>query len=152
MKKVSLVFALVLGLAATSFAQPGAAKCARGLGESHGDDPVVLFSEIFTHGILDSEGEQAYSVSLTANYTTNTAYGVSLIENKTGKKLAMNQISPVSSTPPGLCSATSNADLSNARAYRSPLTKVVVYVSVRAEDNKLVYVFVHKPSDVKFKL
>jgi hypothetical protein len=152
MKKVSLVFALVLGFTAISFAQPGAAKCAWGMGQSHGDDPVVLFTDIDTYGILDSEGEHAYSVSLTADYTTNTVNHVHLIENKTGKKLWMNQISPVSNTPPGLCSANKNADLSNARAYRSPLTKVVVYVSVRAEDNKIVYVFVHKPSEVKFKL
>lgn len=152
MKKVNLVIALVFGFAATSFAQLGAAKCAWGQEQSHGDYPVVLFNNIVTHGILDSEGEPAYSVSLRADYTTNTANNVYLIENKTGKKWWMNQVTPVGNTLPGICSGNKGADLSNARAYRSPMTKVVVYVSVRAEDNKFVFVFVHKSTDVVFKL
>jgi hypothetical protein len=152
MKKVSLVFALVLGFAATSFAQLGGAKCAWGQEQAHGDYPVVLFNNIFTHGILDSEGEPAYSVSLRADYTTNTANNVYLIENKTGKKWWMNQVTSVGNTLPGLCSNNKGLDLSNAKVYRSPMTKLVVYVSVRAENNKFVYVFVHKPTDAIFKL
>ncbi|MBD2705810.1 hypothetical protein IC229_34745 [Spirosoma sp. BT702] len=152
MKKVSFVIALVLGFAVTSFAQLGQAKCAWGQEQAHGEHPVVLFTNIGTHGILDSEGEPAYSVSLRADYTTNTATNVYLIENKTGKKWWMNQVTPVGNTLPGLCSGNQGADLSNARVYRSPMTKLVVYVSVRAENNKFVYVFVHKPADAVLTL
>ena len=153
MKKVILVFALVLGFAATSFAQPGAAKCAWGSEQSHGDYPVVLFNNIYMHGILDSEGEPTYTVSLRSNFTTNIANNVYLNETKSGKKIWMSQVSPGSAALPKLCSNFfSNMDLSNLKAYSSPLTKVVVYVSVRKENNNSVYVVIHKPSDIKITL
>ena len=152
MKKVSLVFALFLSLVATSFAQPGAAKCAWNM-ESHvGNQSVVAFTDIVLLGISDSEGEPAYSVSLTANFNTNKASNVVLTEIKTGKKWWMNQVSPGGKVLPSPCNGSKPADFSDAMVFRSATTKVVVYAAVRGESGKLVYVFAHKPLDVKLSL
>ena len=152
MKKVSLVFALVLGFAATSFAQIGGAKCAWNMDSYQGNQSVVSFPNIVPLGISDSEGEPAYSVSLTANFNTNTASNVVLTETKTGKKWLMNQVSPAGKALPSPCNGSKPADFDDAKAYRSATTKVVVYVSVRGEFGKLVYVFAYKPMDVVIKL
>ncbi len=154
MKKVSLMLALVLGFAATSFAQSGlgSTKCAWGMEQSHGDDRVIIFNKITTHGIYDSEGESAYSVSVRADFKTNKSNEVYLIDNKTQKKLWLSQFTPAGKVLPAPCNSNLNVDVSNAMAYSSPMTKVVVYVSVQAEKDKSVYVFVRKPVDVKFTL
>ena len=158
MKKVSLVFAIILCFAATSFAQPGS-KCARGLAESHNPDRnvVMLFGPTEMYGIKDSEGEPVYSVSLRADFKNNVANEVFLIENKSGKKWHMSQVTFVGNAMPGICERPKKADLSNTRMYRSPLTNAVVYVSVWGEEDPWVshqkaYLCVYKPVDVKFSL
>ena len=146
MKKVSLVLAIVLGVAASSFAQLGGAKCGWGNGQDHGAAPISTFQGIDILGINDSGGDLVYSVDVTADFNKNSAHGVYLVENKTQKRISMHQMSPGAVALPGLCGAGQWADYSNARAYRSPLTKIVVYVSVRKEDGRYVYVFVHSPT------
>lgn len=158
MKKVSLVFALVLGFAATSFAQPSS-KCANGLAESHYPDPnhVILYTTpIDLYGIKNSDGDPAYSVTLRADYKNNVANNVYLIENQTGKKWYMSQVTLVGNDMPGICDRKKGADLSNTRMYRSPLTNAVVYISVWGEENPYVghqkaYLFVYRP-DFKLSL
>ena len=153
MKKVSLVLTLVLGFAATLFAQPGAAKCAWNMDSYQGNQSVVTFPEIVPLGISDSEGEPAYSISLTANFNTGTATNVVLTETKTKKKWFMNQVSPGGKALPTPCNGSQGGDFSDARAYRTSATKVVVYVSVRENGgSKMVYVFAHKPTDIILKM
>lgn len=153
MKKVSLVFALVLGFAATSFAQLGGAKCAWNMDSYYGNQSVVSFTDIVPLGISDSEGEPAYSISLTANFNTNTASNVVLTETKTKKKWFMNQVTPGGKDLPTPCNGNHGGDFSDAKVYRSSMTKVVVYVSVREIGNsKSVYVFAYKPMDIIIKL
>lgn len=151
MKKASLVFAIVLGFAATSFAQPGS-KCAQGLAEAHFPELEVILhnTPIDLYGIKNSDGDPAYSVTLRADYKNNVANNVYLIENQTGKKWYMSQVTLVGNTMPGICERKKGADLSNTRMYRSPLTNAVVYISVWGEENpyeshQKSYLFVYKP-------
>ena len=153
MKKVSLVLALVFGFAATSFAQYSPAKCAWNMESApyNSNQTIIQFTNIVLLGISDSEDEPAYSVSLTANFSTSKASNVTLTESKTGKKWLMNQVSPGGKPLPAPCNGSQGADFSDAMVYRSAMTNVVVYVSVR-ENSKAVYVFAHKPQDTKLKL
>ena len=49
---------------------------------------LIQFTNIVLLGISDSEGEPAYSVSLTANFGTSKASNVVLTEIKIGEKMA----------------------------------------------------------------
>ncbi|WP_157618579.1 hypothetical protein [Spirosoma spitsbergense] len=153
MKKVSLILALVFGFAATSFAQYGAAKCAWNMESApyNSNQTIIQFTNIVLLGISDSEGEPVYSVALTANFGTGKASNVVLTESKSGKKWLMNQVSPGGKPLPTPCNSGQGATFSDALVYRSSMTNVSVYVSVR-DNGKAVYVFAHKPMDTKLKL
>jgi len=145
MKKVSLVFALFFGLVAASFAQIGQGKCAWNA-EKAPDGPkqkIVSFDMVLL-GIADSEGDPAYSVSLTADFGTGKASKVMLTEIKSGKKWLMNQLSPMTTPAPISCNAGQGLP-GGTMVYKSALTNMVVYASVPL-DGSLVAVYLYKPS------
>jgi hypothetical protein len=151
MKKVSLVFAMLLGFAATSFAQIGQAACAWNAQYVQPSDKLVVMSfyDIIPLGISDSEGDPAFSVSLRADFTAEKAKNVVLTETKTGKKWLMSQISPLNGGFPAPC-AKSNMSASGTYVYRSNATNLVVYVMVSDISNG-VFVHVYKPANQTFK-
>ena len=151
MKKVSLVFAMLLGFAATSFAQIGQADCAWNAQYVQPSEKkaVMSFYDIVPLGISDSEGEPAFSVSLTANFTTEKASNVVLTETKTGKKWLMSQISPMNGTAPAPC-LKGNLSAQGTHVHRSNATNLVVYVTVSNVSNG-VFVYLYKPASQNFK-
>ena len=151
MKKVSLVFAMLLGFAATSFAQIGQADCAWNAQYVQPSEKkaVMPFYDIVPLGISDSEGEPAFSVSLTANFTTEKAGNVMLTETKTGKKWLMSQISPMTGTAPAPC-LKGNLSAQGTHVHRSNATNLVVYVTVSNVSNG-VFVYLYKPASQNFK-
>ena len=151
MKKVSLVFAMLLGFAATSFAQIGQADCAWNAQYVQPSEKkaVMPFYDIVPLGISDSEGEPAFSVSLTANFTTEKASNVVLTETKTGKKWLMSQISPMNGTAPAPC-LKGNLSAQGTHVHRSNATNLVVYVTVSNVSNG-VFVYLYKPASQNFK-
>ena len=151
MKEVTLIIALFLGFAATSFAQIGQADCAWNAEYVQPSEKkaIMPFNDIVPLGISDSEGDPAFSVSLTANFTTEKASSVVLTETKTEKKWPMSQISPMTGNAPAPC-LKGNLSATGTYVYRSNATTLVVYVTVSDISNG-VFVYVYKPDNQVFK-
>ncbi len=149
MKKVSLLFAMLFGLAATSFAQIGQAQCAWTLQNVQASEKkdVMSFNDIVPLGISNDEGDPAYSISLTANFKLEKSSNVILTETKTGKKWLMSQVTPMTGTAPACMKGQVNPQ--GTHVHRNNATNVVVYVTLSYFSN-IVYVYVYKPANQTF--
>jgi hypothetical protein len=151
MKKVSLLFAMLLGFVATSFAQIGQADCAwnaQYVQPSEKKD-VMSFYDIVPLGISNDEGDPAYSVSLTANFKLEKSSNVVLTETKTGKKWLMSQVTPMSGNAPAPC-LKGELTANGTHVHRSNATNLVVYVTVSPSSGG-VFVYIYKPANQNFK-
>ncbi len=142
---------MFLGFVATSFAQFGQGECAWNAQYVQPSEKkaVMSFYDIVPLGISDSEGDPAFSVSLTVNFTTEKASNLILTEAKTGKKWLMSQITSMSGNTAPAC-FKGNVSTQGTYIHRNNATNLVVYVTVSNISNG-VFVYVHKPASQAFK-
>lgn len=151
MKKLLVVFALLIGPAAASFAQPGA-DCAWNTYDNPLPKPAQMqLAPLTLFGISDAEGDPVYSVTMKANFTTQSVSNVVVTQIKTGKKWLMNQAQPTTKSIPSVCKAP--ADPSYYTAYKGVGTNLIIYVTV-PDHNASPQVHLYRPaiSNVVIKL